>query len=83
MLGFLGSQEFRAGYVLFCFAFVSVILLVLSTVGGAFAGLLLGEPLRRSAIHHFRWAHEQAEREPERWSPVLREQAPGRVEQAA
>ncbi len=49
----------------------------------AFAGLLLGEPLRRSAIHHFRWAHEQAEREPERWSPVLREQAHGRVEQAA
>ncbi len=41
----------------------------------AFAGLLLGEPLRRSAIHHFRWAHEQAEREPERWSPVLRERA--------
>jgi hypothetical protein len=34
------SQEFRAGYVLFCFAFVSVVLLVLSTVGGAFAGLL-------------------------------------------
>jgi hypothetical protein len=49
----------------------------------AFAGLLLGEPLRRSAIHHFRWAHEQAEREPERWSPMLREQAPGRAEQAA
>jgi hypothetical protein len=41
----------------------------------AFAGLLLGEPLRRSAIHHFRWAHEQAEREPERWSPVLRKRA--------
>jgi hypothetical protein len=39
----------------------------------AFAGLLLGEPLRRSAVHHFRWAHEQAERDPERWSPVLRE----------
>ncbi len=46
----------------------------------AFAGLLLGEPLRRSAVHHFRWAHEQAEREPERWSPVLREQAHGRAE---
>jgi hypothetical protein len=38
----------------------------------ALAGLLLGEPLRRSAVHHFRWAHEQAERDPERWSPVLR-----------
>jgi hypothetical protein len=49
----------------------------------AFAGLLLGEPLRRSAIHHFRWAHEQAEREPERWSPMLREQAHERVERAA
>ncbi len=48
----------------------------------AFAGLLLGEPLRRSAVHHFRWAHEQAEREPERWSPVLREQAGERARQA-
>jgi hypothetical protein len=49
----------------------------------ALAGLLLGEPLRRSAIHHFRWAHEQAEREPERWSPVLREQARERATHAA
>lgn len=48
----------------------------------ALAGLLLGEPLRRSAVHHFRWAHEQAEREPERWSPMLREQARERTEQA-
>jgi hypothetical protein len=38
----------------------------------AFLGLLLGEPLRRSAVHHFRWAREQAQRDPERWSPVLR-----------
>lgn len=38
----------------------------------ALAGLLLGEPLRRSAIHHFGWAREQALREPERWSPALR-----------
>jgi hypothetical protein len=38
----------------------------------ALAGLLLGEPLRRSAAHHFRWAREQAQREPERWSPMLR-----------
>jgi len=36
-------------------------------------GLALGEPLRRSAVHHFRWARQQAQREPERWSPVLRE----------
>jgi hypothetical protein len=34
------SQEFRAGYVLFCFAVVAVFLLVLSTAGGAFGGLL-------------------------------------------
>jgi hypothetical protein len=37
----------------------------------ALAGLALGEPLRRSARHHFRWAHEQARRDPERWSPAL------------
>jgi hypothetical protein len=35
------------------------------------AGVLMGEPLRRSAIHHFRWAAEQARRDPDRWSPVL------------
>jgi hypothetical protein len=39
----------------------------------ALAGLLMGEPLRRSASHHFRWAREQARREPEKWSPALRE----------
>jgi hypothetical protein len=49
----------------------------------AFAGLALGEPLRRSAVHHFRWALEQAEREPERWSPVLREQGRECTHQAA
>lgn len=38
----------------------------------ALVGLALGEPLRRSAVHHFRWARAQAQREPERWSPVLR-----------
>jgi hypothetical protein len=37
------------------------------------AGLLLGEPLRRSANHHFRWAREQAARDPEHWSPLLRD----------
>ena len=47
------------------------------------SGLLLGEPLRRSAIHHFRWAHQQAERDPERWSPMLREQSSGHGERAA
>jgi hypothetical protein len=38
----------------------------------ALAGLLLAEPLRRSATHHFRWAREQALLEPDRWSPALR-----------
>ena len=38
----------------------------------ALLGLAMAEPLRRSALHHFRWAREQARREPERWSPLLR-----------
>ncbi len=40
MPGLLSSPEFRGGYALFCFAIASGILLVLSTLGGAFAGLL-------------------------------------------
>jgi hypothetical protein len=40
MLGFVGSPEFRAGMMLALLAFVSACLLVLSAVGGAFAGLL-------------------------------------------
>jgi hypothetical protein len=40
MMGFISSPEFRAGTMLAGFAFVSTGLLVLSTVGGAFAGLL-------------------------------------------
>jgi hypothetical protein len=39
----------------------------------AIAGLLNFPILLASAQHHFRWAREQAEREPERWSPALRE----------
>ena len=39
----------------------------------AIAGLCMGEPLRRSAEHHFRWARRQAELHPEDWSPALRE----------
>ena len=38
----------------------------------ALLGLATAEPLRRSALHHFRGAREQARREPERWSPLLR-----------
>jgi len=40
----------------------------------AVAGLLNFPILLASARHHFRWAREQAEREPQRWSPALREQ---------
>jgi hypothetical protein len=36
-------------------------------------GLLNFPVLLASARHHFSWAREQAEREPERWSPALRE----------
>jgi hypothetical protein len=39
-LQLIHSQEFRAGYVLFCFALLSAFLLVLSMASGAFAGLL-------------------------------------------
>ncbi|HEX3609057.1 MAG TPA: hypothetical protein VHU14_05235 [Solirubrobacterales bacterium] len=39
----------------------------------AVAGLLNFPILVASARHHFRWAREQAELEPERWSPALRE----------
>jgi hypothetical protein len=38
----------------------------------ALAGLLNFPVLLASARHHFRWAREQAELEPERWSPALR-----------
>jgi hypothetical protein len=40
MLGFIASPEFRAGIMLAGFAMVSALLLLLSTLGGAFAGLL-------------------------------------------
>jgi hypothetical protein len=41
--------------------------------GFAVAGLLNFPVLLFSARHHFRWAREQARREPERWSPALLE----------
>jgi hypothetical protein len=44
----LRSQEFRAGYVLFVFALLSGFLMLLSTLGGAFAGLL--RMRRRAAV---------------------------------
>jgi hypothetical protein len=40
MLGFVASPEFRGGMMLGLFVFFSAILLVVSTLGGAFAGLL-------------------------------------------
>jgi hypothetical protein len=40
LTGFVKSPEFRAGIMLAGFAMVSVFLLALSTLGGAFAGLL-------------------------------------------
>ena len=40
---------------------------------GLIAGALNFPALLISARHHFRWAREQAELEPERWSPALRE----------
>jgi hypothetical protein len=40
MLGFLASPEFRAGMMVAGFAFLSIVLLVLSILGGAFAGFL-------------------------------------------
>jgi len=39
----------------------------------ALAGLLNFPILLASADHHFRWAREQAKREPERWSAALLE----------
>ncbi len=41
----------------------------------ALAGLLQFPILLASARHHFRWAREQAQLEPERWSPALRDES--------
>jgi len=41
--------------------------------GFALAGLLNFPILLVSAQHHFRWAREQAKRDPERWSAALLE----------
>jgi hypothetical protein len=47
LVRFVNSPEFRAGIMLAGFALVSCFLLVLSTLGGAFAGLLR---MRRKAV---------------------------------
>jgi hypothetical protein len=44
-----------------------------SSRGFALAGLLNFPSLLASAQHHFRWAREQAKRDPERWSAALLE----------
>jgi hypothetical protein len=38
----------------------------------AAAGVATAPLLRASARHHFKWAREQAQRDPESWSPYLR-----------
>jgi hypothetical protein len=40
---------------------------------GLIAGAINFPILLASARHHFRWAREQAELEPESWSPALRQ----------
>ena len=63
--------------VLWAWGIASALSLATETKPGsrrfALAGLLNFPILLASARHHFRWAREQAELEPERWSPALRE----------
>jgi hypothetical protein len=63
--------------VLWAWGVSSVLSLLVETRPGsrrfALAGLLEFPLLLASARHHFRWAREQARREPERWSPALLE----------
>jgi hypothetical protein len=47
MVGFLGSPECRGGRILAGFAFLSAGLVVVSTLGGAFGGLLGQLRMRR------------------------------------
>jgi hypothetical protein len=74
----LTGEQLPAYNTILHFWFASGVLAVLTETPRharrwALLGVLLGEPLRRSARHHFRWAREQAIKDPERWSPVLRE----------
>jgi hypothetical protein len=63
--------------VLWAWGVSSAISLLTETAPGsrrfALAGLLQFPILLASADHHFRWAREQAQLDPERWSPALRE----------
>jgi hypothetical protein len=74
----LGDEELPAyNAVLWGWGIASVLSLLTETAPGsrrfALAGLLNFPILLASARHHFRWAREQARREPERWSPALLE----------
>lgn len=61
--------------VLWAWGIASALSLLTETGRGsrrfALAGLLNFPILLASADHHFRWAREQAKREPERWSAAL------------
>ena len=63
--------------VLWAWGIASALSLLTETQRGsrrfALAGLLNFPILLASAQHHFRWAREQAKREPERWSAALLE----------
>jgi hypothetical protein len=63
--------------VLWAWGIASALSLLTETGRGsrrfALAGLLNFPILLASAQHHFRWAREQAKREPERWSAALLE----------
>jgi hypothetical protein len=63
--------------VLWAWGIASALSLLTETRPGsrrfALAGLLHFPVLLASADHHFRWAREQARREPERWSAALLE----------
>ncbi len=63
--------------VLWAWGIASALSLLTETGRGsrrfAIAGLLNFPILLASADHHFRWAREQAKREPERWSAALLE----------
>jgi hypothetical protein len=74
----LGEDQLPAyNAVLWAWGVSSVLSLFAETRPGsrrfALAGLANFPILLASAGHHFRWAREQAKREPERWSPALLE----------
>jgi hypothetical protein len=74
----LGEDQLPAyNAVLWAWGIASALSLLKETAPGsrrfALAGLLHFPILLASADHHFRWAREQAKRDPERWSAALLE----------